>query len=163
MTFIFSILVVAVIEIFKDDVLNLVTSDPDLIDITKSLISIWVFYSMLDGIAMVIGSVLRSVGNEKVAMRVQFVSMYLIAIPLGFVLAFKFGFKSKGLLFGFTACSYLTFACYIFIILKLNWEKEAEKIKKKLIEDGKEANLDENKKLLNETDAESLKESAVHK
>lgn len=78
----------------------LYTSDSEVITIASSLLIIAALFQLSDGIQVVGLGALRGMGDVKLPTLVTFMAYWVIGLPSGYLLAFIFGFKEKGVWYG---------------------------------------------------------------
>jgi MATE family multidrug resistance protein len=74
-------------------------------------------FQIFDGLGSVTGAILRAKGQQDVGALLNFIGYYIIGIPLGLLLAFKFGMGLMGLWLGLTVA--LTFCAFSGLYSKL--------------------------------------------
>ena len=85
---------------FREFLPTLYIDDPEVISLSASLLIIAGLFQLSDG-AQVIGlGVLRGMEDVKVPTLVTLIAYWVIGLPLGYVLAFEFGFAEKGIWYG---------------------------------------------------------------
>uniref|UniRef100_M8BRR5 Protein DETOXIFICATION n=1 Tax=Aegilops tauschii TaxID=37682 RepID=M8BRR5_AEGTA len=83
----------------------------------------------MDGIHTSLAGVLTGCGEQKIGARVNLVAFYLAGIPLAVLLAFALHFNGMGLWLGIVCGSLTKLLLLMWIVLSINWEKEAIKVK----------------------------------
>lgn len=91
------------IVIFKDALPLLYTSDENVLSITSSIFIIVAIYQIGDGLQVVGLGALRGLTDVKIPTIVTLISYWLIALTLGYFLAFKFDFGIYGVWTGLLA------------------------------------------------------------
>lgn len=85
-----------VVAIAPGVITSLFTSDSELINVCVPIIYTLCFFQVFDGIQATLAGIFRGLKHTEVVMMANFVAFWLIAIPLGSILAFKFDFKLIG-------------------------------------------------------------------
>jgi len=92
---------------------GLYIDDPEVIGIASSLLIIAALFQISDGVQVVGLGALRGLTDVKIPTFITFVSYWIIALPLGYVLGFTLGFGINGiwwgLLTGLTVAAVLLF------------------------------------------------------
>lgn len=100
MAMIFMFTTALIFVAFKDFLPTLYIDDPEVVSLSASLLVIAGFFQLSDG-AQVIGlGVLRGMEDVKIPTLVTLVAYWVIGLPLGYLLAFNFGFAEKGIWYG---------------------------------------------------------------
>ncbi|XP_024642347.2 protein DETOXIFICATION 15-like [Medicago truncatula] len=92
------------------------------------------FQTTLQGIA-------RGCGWQKLGAFVNLGSFYLVGIPFSAVLAFIFHMKGQGLFLGLVTALIVQVVCFLIVIWRTNWEKEANKAAIRVQGNGVQANV----------------------
>lgn len=77
------------------------TDDPDVVRCTANLLIFCGLFQLSDGLQSISIGILRGTQDVKAIMRIAFVSYIVINLPLGWVMAFVFGWGVEGLWIGF--------------------------------------------------------------
>ena len=78
------------------------TSDQSVAVITATLLPIAALFQIVDGLQAVASGILRGAADTRVAAVINFVVYWLIALPVGVLLTFRFGWGPRGLWWGLT-------------------------------------------------------------
>lgn len=87
--------------IFRYPAVGMFTDSPEVAEIAVVLFYVLFAYQIGDGIQLCFANVLRGLQDVKPIMHAAFVSYYLIAIPVAYVLGFKAGLGAVGVWLGF--------------------------------------------------------------
>ena len=87
--------------IFRYPAVGMFTDSPEVAEIAVVLFYVLFAYQIGDGIQLCFANVLRGLQDVKPIMYAAFVSYYLIAIPVAYVLGFKGGLGAVGVWLGF--------------------------------------------------------------
>jgi len=91
--------VVAIIGVFcmetvflvlKEDIFHFYTTDPQILKVMEKMATLYPFYLPCDFLQTQFMAVLKGGGKENIGTVIIFVAYYLVALPLGLVLAFHF-------------------------------------------------------------------------
>ncbi|WP_296697779.1 MATE family efflux transporter [Algoriphagus sp.] len=100
MAMIFMFTTALIFIIFRTYLPTLYIDDPEVISLSASLLIIAGLFQLSDG-AQVIGlGVLRGMEDVKIPTLVTLVAYWVIGLPLGYLLAFKFDYAEKGIWYG---------------------------------------------------------------
>lgn len=96
-------MVTALIFIAANQVLPyIITNDVAVIQIAAQLLIIAGFFQLFDGTQVIGLGVLRGIGDVNIPTLITFLAYWVIGIPVGYVLGFKFGFGVNGIWYGLT-------------------------------------------------------------
>lgn len=87
--------------IFRYSAVGMFTDSPEVAEIAVVLFYVLFAYQIGDGIQLCFANVLRGLQDVKPIMYAAFVSYYLIAIPVAYILGFKAGLGAVGVWLGF--------------------------------------------------------------
>lgn len=87
--------------IFRYPAVGMFTDSPEVAEIAVVLFYVLFAYQIGDGIQLCFANVLRGLQDVKPIMYAAFVSYYLIAIPVAYILGFKAGLGAVGVWLGF--------------------------------------------------------------
>jgi MATE family multidrug resistance protein len=79
---------------------SLYIEDMEVIQLTSSLLIIAAFFQLSDGIQVVTAGALRGLQDVKIPSLLIFVAYWVIALPLGYALAFPLGMQANGIWIG---------------------------------------------------------------
>ncbi len=98
MIFMFSTALIFIV--FRNYLPTLYINDPEVISLSASLLIIAGLFQLSDG-AQVIGlGVLRGMEDVKVPTLITLIAYWVIGLPLGYLLAFEYGYAEKGIWYG---------------------------------------------------------------
>lgn len=120
---------------FRYQIGNLFSNDPEVIKIVADALPICSVLQLADSPGVITGGVLRGQGRQYIAGYLNLVCYYLIALPLGFVFAFKFNLNLAGLWFGMTIGLFCVVVSETYYVARSNW--------KQIISDASERDRDE--------------------
>jgi len=87
---------------FPQTFVGIYTSDPELMDMGVSLLTIGAIFQLSDGTQTIAIGALRGAADTRTSMLVAFVAYWLVGLPLGWTLAFRAGMGAPGLWWGLT-------------------------------------------------------------
>lgn len=81
---------------------RLYTRDPAVIAVVEALLPIAAAFQVFDGLQVVSTGVLRGAADTTFPAAMAFIGYWLLALPIGWILAFRAGLGARGLWWGFT-------------------------------------------------------------
>ncbi len=102
---------------------NAYTTDPATRLMAATLIPIAAVFQVFDGTQVICTSILRGAGDTRVAMILHILSFWAVGIPLGALIAFKFGGGAPGLWWGLTAG---LAAAAVLQLVRVRWKLSGE-------------------------------------
>lgn len=102
----------------------LFSSNLEVINHLASIFKVQIFLVFFDAINAVISGILRGAGKQRFATISNFVSFYLVGLPLGNFLAFIGNFGASGLWIGITMGLLVQSVSFISLLFRTNWEDE---------------------------------------
>jgi MATE family multidrug resistance protein len=133
---------------FKESIPYAYTSDLIIAELVTGLLGIYVFFSIMDAIQMILHGVIKGLGKQKIASFVVLIILYPINIPLAYTFCFIWNWGLKGLWYSQLISVFLMGVSFFFIIIYYDWNE----ISRKIIE-----NLNEKKKLLEGKSEDNIK------
>lgn len=124
----YGILIAATMIIFRDPVSRIFTDDEPTIELMKEVLIPMAIYQIWDALQGVGGSILRALAKQHIVAGIHLVAYYVLAIPLGWWLAFNRGWGLPGLWaglsFGLLFVSVVELGIYFGLV---DWEVEMER------------------------------------
>lgn len=127
----FWVLTIGLLLIFKSQFATLFTNEEHIVDIMYELIPVYALIIVCDYVQGVQGGIIRGMGYQNIASLIITISYWWFAIPIAYLLAFKFDFRLVGVWFGLPAGSILIWSSFTFILISTNWKKLAATIHNK--------------------------------
>lgn len=106
--------------LFPKFLVNIFTHDVALLNICIPILILAGFFQIFDGMQVALGGVFKGLKKTKVVMLGDFCAYYLIGLPLGILLGFKFKMELYGFWIGLTV-SLLSLAIILILILIKNF------------------------------------------
>jgi MATE family multidrug resistance protein len=72
--------------------------------------------------------VILGCGHQLFGAILNFISFYIVGLPLGITLALKTTLSSVGMWIGLLCACYIQTTCSVIYVLRLNWEKQSKKV-----------------------------------
>ena len=85
-----------IIGLIPEFIIRLFTIDPELIKVCVPIAYVLCFFQIFDGLQVCLSGIFRGIKHTKVVMAANFIGYWIIAIPIGCILAFKFGLNLIG-------------------------------------------------------------------
>nr|CAH8874158.1 unnamed protein product [Trichobilharzia regenti] len=121
-----SIAFILVLVLLRWEIPKIFTSEPDVIELTASLMPLIAAFQIFDGTVGVCSGAIRGAGLQLFGAIVCFVTLYLIGSPIGLSLVFAAGYGLEGLWAGMTVGTILEGIVYLITCQRINWQKQVE-------------------------------------
>lgn len=105
--------------LFRYQLPTLYTQQPAIVLLSAQILPLAAAFQLADGTQVVAGGVLRGMGRPHTAAVVNFFGYYVFALPLAYVLAFRFGLGLPGVWTGLAAGLLLIAATLLFFTLRI--------------------------------------------
>jgi MATE family multidrug resistance protein len=115
---VFMIITASLYILFPEQIMKFVTQDPEVISIGVSLLFIVAMFQLVDGLQITLAGILRGMELTKESFIAVLTGYWLLGIPFGLVLAFKFGFDARGLWIGLATSLAMVAIALSFVFLK---------------------------------------------
>ena len=116
-----SLVNIALIVTFRENVASIFTNDEDLLNECRSLFIVVALFQLPDAINGVEQGVFRASGRQSLSAKLNFVAYYVIGIPVGYCLAIPFGMGVEGLWIGMFAGLVVISTANSIVIWKSDW------------------------------------------
>ncbi|QRV82118.1 MATE efflux family protein [Ceratobasidium sp. AG-Ba] len=118
-------------------------NDPAVAKLVSGVVPLLALYQVSDGVSATAGGILRACGEISTGATTNLIGYYMLGIPLGILLAFKYHFGLFGLWIGIAIA--LLFAAVVpcTFILRLDWDAEVRDVKERIAPDEVHATSDE--------------------
>ena len=84
------------VMLFPEFLIGLFTTDSELVKITVPVVALLAFFQVFDGLQVALAGIFKGLKNTKVVFIANFIGYWCVSIPLGYMLAFKFGMNITG-------------------------------------------------------------------
>ncbi len=116
-----------IVGIFPDFLLSLFTTDEELVKVCIPVVYMLCAFQVFDGLQVALAGVFRGIKQTNVVMIANFISYWLISIPLGCLLGLKYNFNLLG--FWYSLCVSAIVLCTIMLTtLLIKFKKEYNEI-----------------------------------
>ena len=113
----------------------LFTNDQEVLDILSGVMLLVCVFEAMDTAQNIMGGVLRGAGKQKIGAIAYITLFYLIAIPLGIILAIKYDMGIKGQWIGImVGCTLILIVMLIYYFCIMNWDNIIEESQKRIQE-----------------------------
>ncbi|KAJ3209646.1 hypothetical protein HDU83_008269 [Entophlyctis luteolus] len=102
------------------------SNDEDVIALVNTILPIGAAFQIADVVGCLSGGILRGAGRPEIGAYLNLVGYYVVGIPLGVFCCFQLGLKMTGLWLGLTVALFVVSAIEIYMILRLDWDKESD-------------------------------------
>ncbi|XP_074271637.1 protein DETOXIFICATION 16-like [Silene latifolia] len=110
------------------------SSDTEVITYLADIMPLLALTNFLDGLTCVLSGTARGCGWQKMGAYINLASFYLMGLPVAIVLAFVLQIGGKGLWLGVICSLIIQVLSFICIVVKTNWEREAENAMERVFE-----------------------------
>ncbi|KAJ3111959.1 hypothetical protein HK100_002497 [Physocladia obscura] len=104
----------------------LFSDEKEVIELVSEVMPWVAMFQVADGLAASCGGSLRGMGRQHVGAAVNVFAYYVIALPLGFLFAFRMGFGLEGLWIGQCIALFLVGILELIVVFRTNWNAEIE-------------------------------------
>mmetsp|Transcript_26546 Transcript_26546/g.35449 ORF Transcript_26546/g.35449 Transcript_26546/m.35449 type:complete len:536 (+) Transcript_26546:31-1638(+) len=112
--------------IFRKRIPVLFTHDDEMNELAQHLLLIGAIFQLPDAVNGALQGIFRGSGRQSLGAKLNFVAYYILGIPMGCLLAFRFHESVGGLWSGMTASLYLISVCGTVLVSLSNWENLAK-------------------------------------
>ncbi|XP_034994809.2 multidrug and toxin extrusion protein 2 [Zootoca vivipara] len=125
-TGVFAMVFAGLLAAVKDVVAYVFTSDREIIALVAKVMMIFAPFHLLDAIAATCGGILRGAGKQKIGAIANAIGYYIIGLPIGITLMFRYKLGVMGLWTGLIVCISLQAASFLVLVLRADWAKASE-------------------------------------
>ncbi len=100
---------------FPKFIVGIFTSDIELYKIAMPILSILALFQVFDGLQISLSGICKGIKKTEIVLLANFIAYWLISIPLGYTLAFRFNFMLRGFWVGLVAAAIAL--CLIMILM----------------------------------------------
>ncbi|THV07085.1 MATE efflux family protein [Dendrothele bispora CBS 962.96] len=116
----------------KDSWSYIFNSDPEVAQIVSHILPLVALFQVFDGNAAITAGILRARGKQILGALLNLSAYYVIGIPLGIALAFKWGMGLTGLWIGLTVSLVYCAVAGTGVCVRTDWEREVGKVRERL-------------------------------
>ncbi|XP_064636780.1 multidrug and toxin extrusion protein 1-like [Lineus longissimus] len=122
-----SVVVVIVLLSLKDVIPLAFSNSPEIIKLSSDMIPILALYTAFDQMCGSSSGILRGCGRQGTAALIIFVGMYIVGLPVGISLMLMTDLGTAGFWWGVTCSMVLQSIAFFVVVMRTDWEGEAEK------------------------------------
>jgi MATE family multidrug resistance protein len=115
------------VYLFKNTIPFVYTSDGTIAYLVSGLLGIYVCFSIVDSIQIILHGVIKGIGKQKVASIIALVVLYPINIPLAYTFCFVWEWGLNGLWYSQLISVFLLAGSYTLVIMYYDWNEIAKK------------------------------------
>nr|XP_060613620.1 multidrug and toxin extrusion protein 2-like [Anolis sagrei ordinatus] len=123
---VFAVVFAGLLAAIRNVVAYIFTSDKEIVALVSKVMMIFAPFHLFDAMAATCGGVLRGAGKQKIGAIANAVGYYVVGLPIGITLMFKYGLGVMGLWTGLIVCISLQAASFLVVVLRMDWKKAAE-------------------------------------
>lgn len=103
---------------FPHFLVGLFTSDAALVKISVPVLYVLALFQIFDGLQVSLSGIFKGIKKTKIVMIANFIGYWLISIPLGYTLAFKYNMNIIGFWYGLVSAAVILCAIMLIILRK---------------------------------------------
>ena len=107
---------------FPHFLVSLFTSDDILVKISVPVLYVLACFQVFDGLQVSLSGIFKGIKQTKIVMIANFIGYWIVSIPLGYTLAFKFGFNLMGFWYGLIVAA-VTLCSIMLVILNKKFKE----------------------------------------
>lgn len=104
----------------------------EVVSSVASVLPLCALFQVFDGTSCVAGGILRAQGKQLTGAALNSSAYYIIGIPMGMLLAFKYGMGLLGIWVGLTTSLVYCAVLGTWLALRTDWDYQVEKVYKRL-------------------------------
>ena len=122
----FMMLSALIFSSFPNFLVGLFTQDSNLVKISVPVLYILSVFQIFDGLQIALAGIFKGMKRTGIVLISNFIAYWLLSIPLGYTLAFRFNLNLRGFWYGLAAAAVLL--CVMMVIMLLKSIKKLESI-----------------------------------
>ena len=111
-----------VVSTFPKFLVSLFTKDQDLINVCIPIVFALCFFQVFDGLQVALAGIFRGLKQTGIVMISNFIGYWLVSIPLGCLLAFKYNMDLLGFWYGLV-CAAVVLCSIMFTTMLIKFKK----------------------------------------
>ena len=100
---------------FPKHIVGIFTKDAQLFKIAIPIMAVLALFQLFDGLQISLAGICKGLKRTEIVLIANFVAYWLISIPMGYTMAFRFGHNLIGFWYGLVAAS--IFLCLIMALM----------------------------------------------
>ena len=110
-----------IVTLFPEFLIGLFTKDLELIKICVPVVLLLGIFQIFDGMQVALAGIFKGLKDTKIVLLANFIAYWLISIPLGYTLSFKYGLTLKGFWIGLISSAVvLCIIMWTYLMKKVN-------------------------------------------
>ena len=110
-----------IVTLFPEFLIGLFTKDLELIKICVPVVLLLGIFQIFDGMQVALAGIFKGLKDTKIVLIANFIAYWLISIPLGYTLSFKYGLTLKGFWIGLISSAVvLCIIMWTYLMKKVN-------------------------------------------
>ena len=127
-----SIITTLVVIIFKWSIPYMYTTEVAVADLVTSLLKIYVWFGLLDGVQIILHGIIKGIGKQAIASVICLVVLYPINIPVAYFFAWPCGYGVFGLWYSQILSIVLLLVSYTTILTTYNWQQISDEVRENM-------------------------------
>jgi MATE family multidrug resistance protein len=127
--------ITAVIWFCRQGVLDVFTDSDVITTATLAVMPVLVITLVTDSVNNVLGGVMRGAGKQHAGAVLNLVGYWLLGLPLALLLGMRYDLGALGFWMGLLAASCFQIVALLTVILRMDWQKEAERARKEAMDE----------------------------
>ncbi|KDQ10326.1 hypothetical protein BOTBODRAFT_36427 [Botryobasidium botryosum FD-172 SS1] len=123
--------------VFRNSWALLFNNDVDVVKAVSHIMPLLALFQIFESINSISGGVLRAQGKQFIGAMLNVTAYYVLGIPLGLLLAFRFGMDLHGLWIGGTAALAYAGCVGVWLVMRTDWELEVVRAHERIKVEGK--------------------------
>ncbi|XP_029950673.1 multidrug and toxin extrusion protein 1-like isoform X2 [Salarias fasciatus] len=129
--FVSSLCIGILIALLRNFIGYIFTTEREIIDRVSEVLIVFAFMHLFDGVAGVLGGVVRGVGKQVTGALCNFVGYYFIGFPIGVSLMFLNDMGILGLWTGMTVCVMMQAIFFLIFFSRLDWSQTCKEARQR--------------------------------
>jgi multidrug resistance protein, MATE family len=111
------------------------SGDPQVEEYMMSILKIFMIIMPFDGYYFILAGISRALKLEKTSLILAVINMYVIGVPISFILVFWTNLEVYGIVIGYGSMAFASSLTFSLLYLKVDWKKQSAIILKQLDHD----------------------------
>ncbi len=118
MSIVFMVFSSLIFLMFPKQIVGIFTVDEKLFNVAIPIMLILAIFQVFDGLQISLSGICKGIKQTKIVLTANFIAYWLVSIPLGYTLAFKYGFMLRGFWMGLVVSSVILCTTMILMLRK---------------------------------------------
>ncbi|KAF5364360.1 hypothetical protein D9756_001113 [Leucocoprinus leucothites] len=133
--FFFALFTCTMFTVFRKSWAHIFNDDPEVVSEVAAILPLCALFQMFDCMATVSGGILRARGRQLTGAVLTFSAYYIVGIPVGMLLAFKYHMRLYGIWIGLALSLLYCGVFGIWLAVRTDWQHEVDKVQNRLEEE----------------------------